>query len=208
MPLLPLEPYLFPKALFEPSAFSAETSPVETSPAGAERWWVLHSRPRSEKALARQFLARRLPFFLPLYQKQWRSNSRLQSSYLPLFPGYIFLRADDDGRVAALTTNLVVNVLPVVDQQTFFNDLKHVHQLMESGSTLTPEDHLEPGTAVEITAGPLAGLEGKVLHRGKKLHFFIEVQLLQQGVSVEIESWMFQRLQRRPVEASAVAERP
>ena len=37
-----------------------------------------------------------------------------------------------------------------------------------------------------------AGLEGKILHRGKKLHFFIEVQLLQQGVSVEIESWMFQ----------------
>lgn len=184
MPLLPLEPYLFPKELFN----SSVAVPTE------ERWWVLHSRPRSEKALARHFLARRLPFFLPLYQKQWRSNGRLQSSHLPLFPGYIFLRGDDEARVAALTTNQLVNVLPVLDQPRFMSDLKHVFQLMQSGSPLSPEGHIEPGTLVEITAGPLAGLEGKVLHRGKKLHFFIEVQLLQQGVSVEIESWMFQRL--------------
>ena len=40
----------------------------------------------------------------------------------------------------------------------------------------------------------MAGLTGKVLRRGKDLHFFIEVQFLQRGVSVEIESWMFQAL--------------
>jgi transcription antitermination factor NusG len=190
MPLLPLEPCIFPKELFDASA------PVPA----AERWWVMHSRPRAEKALARQFLARHLPFFLPLYQKQWRSNGRLQSSYLPLFPGYIFLRGDDEMRVAALTTNLVANVLPVVDQQQLSGDLTRVHHVMESGSPLTPEGRLEPGTLVEITAGPLAGLTGKILQRGKKLHFFVEVQLLQQGVSVEIESWMFQPVQRRSAE--------
>ena len=196
MPLLPLEPYQFPNELFEPSA---------VAPAPAERWWVLHSRPRSEKALARQFLARQLTFFLPLYQRQWRSQGRLQSSYLPLFPGYIFLRGDDDARVTALTTNLIANVLPVADQGGLFTDLTRVHHLMESGSVLTPEAQLEPGTLVEITAGPLAGLEGKILRRGKKLHFFIEVQLLQQGVSVEIESWMFQPVQGRPADRPAGA---
>jgi transcriptional antiterminator RfaH len=192
MPLLPLEPYLYPNNLFEPSAAAVD---------GAERWWVLHSRPRAEKAMARQFLARRLTFFLPLYQKQWRSSGRMQCSYPPLFPGYIFLRGDDDARVAALTTNLVANVLAVPDQAGLYADLARVNHLMESGSALTPEEHLEPGTLVEISAGPLAGLTGKVLHRGKKLHFFIEVQLLQQGVSVEIESWMFQPVRGRRAES-------
>ena len=186
MPLLPREPYLFPNNLFEPSTAAPEAD---------ERWWVLHSRPRAEKALARQFQARRLPYFLPLYQKQWRSNGRTQTSHLPLFPGYIFLRGDDEVRVEALTTNLIANVIPVVDQPRLFADLTRVNHLMSSGNTLTPEGRLEPGTRVEITAGPLAGLKGKILHRGKKLQFFIEVQLLQQGVSVEIESWMFQPLQ-------------
>ena len=45
---------------------------------------------------------------------------------------------------------------------------------------------------IEITAGPLTGLEGKILRRGKQLKFFVEVQFLQRGVSVEIESWMFE----------------
>src|SRR5262249_5740484 len=198
MPLLPLEPYLFPAELFEPAA---------VAPASSDRWWVLHSRPRAEKALARQFLAKRLTFFRPLYQRQWRSNGRLQSSHLPLFPGYIFLRGDDEARVAALMTNQVANVLPVVDQEGLFLDLTRVHHLVTSGSALTPEEHLEPGTLAETAAGPLAGLEGKILRRGKKLHFFIEVRLLQQGVSVEIESWMFQPVQRRSVEVAGGADR-
>jgi transcriptional antiterminator RfaH len=187
MPLLPLEPYKYPNELFEPS---------EVADGAAERWWVLHSRPRAEKALARQFSARRLAFFLPIYHKHWRSNGRSQSSHLPLFPGYIFLRGDDEARVSALTTNLIANVLPVPDQGALYTDLARVHHLMESGSSLTPEERLQPGTRVEITAGPLAGLEGKVLHRGKHLHFFIEVRLLQQGVSVAIESWMLQPVQK------------
>ena len=65
---------------------------------------------------------------------------------------------------------------------------------MASGVPLAAEGRLEPGTLVEITSGPLAGIEGKVLRRGKQLKFFIEVQFLQQGVSVEIEGWMIQPL--------------
>src|ERR1043166_9779927 len=87
MPLLPLEPYLFPSEIFDP--FAADGNAGEDD--AAKRWIVLHCRPRAEKSLARQLLARQVPFFLPLFQKQWRSNGRLQSSYLPLFPGHVFL---------------------------------------------------------------------------------------------------------------------
>ena len=140
MPLLPLEPCRYPCDLFEPS---------EAATSDTDRWWVLHTRPRAEKALARQMLSRKIGFFLPLYQKQWRSNGRNQSSYLPLFPGYVFLRGGDEARGAALTTNLIANVLPVVDQAQLYTDLTRVHHLMDSGSVMTPEAHLEPGTIVE-----------------------------------------------------------
>jgi transcriptional antiterminator RfaH len=43
---------------------------------------------------------------------------------------------------------------------------------------------------VEITSGPLAGLGGKVLKRGKKPKIFVEVEFLQRGVSAELEEWM------------------
>jgi transcriptional antiterminator RfaH len=184
MPLLPLEPHLFPTDLLEnPPAYLEECQ---------DRWWVLHTRPRAEKALARRLLKRGNSFYLPLYPRQWRSRGRLLRSYVPLFPSYLMLHGDNQARVQALATNLVVRALPVEDQQQLQEDLTRVYRLIASGVSLEPEDRLVPGTPVEITAGPLAGLSGKFLRRGKQLKFLVEVQFLQRGVSVEIESWMVQ----------------
>jgi transcription antitermination factor NusG len=189
MPLLPPEPFVFPDDLF--------LDPLAGPPDG-QRWLVLHTRPRAEKALTRRFLARARPFFLPLYQKRWRCRGRLLQSHLPLFPGYVFLLGDADARLEALQTNLVANCLPVEDQEQLHVDLLRVHHLMTSGEPLVPEDRLQPGSLVEIIDGPLKGLEGKVLRQGNRLKFFIEVQLLQRGASVEIDSWMIRALNERP----------
>jgi transcriptional antiterminator RfaH len=87
----------------------------------------------------------------------------------------------------------------VEDQQQLHKDLAAVLHLIESGSPLTAEDKLEPGDPVVITGGSLAGMEGIILRRGKQLRLLVEVQFLQQGVSVELESWMIQpRWDRQP----------
>jgi transcriptional antiterminator RfaH len=184
MPLLPLEPFVFPEDLLE--------QPAAASPDGAAPWWVLHTRPRAEKSLARRLLRGTTPFFLPLCKRQWRHRGRLLCSYVPLFPGYVFLRADSQAVFKTLETNLVARVLPVPDQAQLHADLSRVYCLIASDAPLTPEDRLKPGALVEITSGPLAGLEGKVLRRGKQLKFIVEVHFLQSGVSVEIESWMIE----------------
>jgi transcription antitermination factor NusG len=182
MPLLSVEPFIFPDDLLQ--------KPADTE--GSSCWWVLHARPRTEKTLARRFIERGTPFFLPLHQREWRNRGRLFRSYLPLFPGYVFLHGDEEIRLAALETNLIVNVLPVQDQPQLHADLARVYHLITTGAPLSPEERLEPGSRVEIIAGPLAGLEGKVIRRGKHLKFFVEVQFLQRAVSVEIESWMIE----------------
>jgi transcriptional antiterminator RfaH len=185
MPLLLLEPFLYPDGLFAEAGVDTEADAA---------WWVLHTRPRAEKALARKLLNFRRDFFLPLCKREWLSRGRLLSSYLPLFPGYVFLRGDDETRLQALQTNLVAHVLPVADAERLHVDLARIHRLMLEDSRMEPEDRLLPGMAVKIVSGPLRGLEGKVLRRGKHLRFFVEVQLLQRGVSVEIDSSMIRPL--------------
>jgi transcriptional antiterminator RfaH len=189
MPLLPLEPFLFPEDLLSKS--SRESEPEAC-------WWVLHTRPRAEKSLARKLLQRHGCFFLPVRKRMWRSKGRLQCSYVPLFPSYVFLKADRLTVSKTLTTNLVVRVLPVEDQDQLNEDLRRVHCLIASDAPLAPEDRLQPGALVQITSGPFIGLEGKILRRGKRLRFIVEVRLLQQGVSVEIESWMIEPQGRPP----------
>jgi transcriptional antiterminator RfaH len=183
MPVLPLEPYLYPPDLFDRAAEQAES---------AERWWVLHTRPRAEKVLARNLLRQHVQFFLPLYTRRRPMRGRIVASHLPLFTGYVFLFGDDPARRQALKTNTVVQSLSVEDQRRFHLDLMRVHQLMTSGAPLAPEERLRPGSRVEITAGPLAGLEGKVIRRGRRLKFVIEVHFLQRGASVEIDQWMIE----------------
>jgi transcription antitermination factor NusG len=196
MPLLPLEPFVFPDNLLTvPDRDWDETSP----------WWVLHTRPRAEKALARRLLRRESPFFLPLCKHQWRNRGRTHCSYVPLFPGYVFLRASNQTVFQTLETNLVARILTVADQGQLQDDLARVYQVIATGAPLAPEERLQPGDLVEITDGPLAGLEGKVLRRGKQLNFIVEVQFIQRGVSVEIESWMIQpRTKTEPLPAASV----
>jgi transcription antitermination factor NusG len=181
MPLLPLEICLYPDDLF--------TRPLESAD---QVWWVLHTRPRTEKALARQLLAHEIPFYLPLHERRWQSRGRSLSSHLPLFPGYVFLHGDPQARRQALETNLVAGVLPVSEQAALLTDLIRVQRLIEAGTPLTPEERLEPGTPVEIVSGPLMGLHGTILRRGKRLKFLVAVHFLQQGVSVEVERQMIQ----------------
>jgi transcriptional antiterminator RfaH len=181
MPLLSCEPFIHPGSILDRPA-EGDTG----------RWWVLHTRPRAEKALARRLLHRDVPFFLPIYQRQWRNQGRMFRSYLPLFPGYVFLHGDGVTRLTALETNLVAQVLTAEDQGQLHADLRRVYRLITTGAALTPEDRLEPGDPVEIVTGPFAGMAGKLIRRGNGLRLFVEVQMLRRAVSVEVESWMVQ----------------
>src|SRR5262249_4658632 len=131
MPLLPLEPFVFPEDLLSQPTFE---------PRDSLRWWVLHTRPRAEKSLTRRLLRRSVPFFLPLCKRQWRHRGRLFCSHVPLFPGYVFLQGDYHMVSKTLETNLVARVLPVEDQQQLHGDLVRVHCLVASGAPLSPEE--------------------------------------------------------------------
>lgn len=192
MPLLPAEPSVYPSSLFDDLAVDGQSH---------LRWSALYVKARAEKAVARKLLSHGLSFFLPQHRQQWRSQGRLRSSYLPLFPGYVFLLADDDARIRVLETNLVLRFLHVEDQEQLCADLARVHRLIEAGLPLTPVERLKPGTLVEVTSGVLEGTRGKIVRQGRQLQFIVEVQFLQRGVALEIDGRFI-----RPVsEALAVA---
>ena len=81
---------------------------------------------------------------------------------------------------------------PLEETLGALTDLVRVHHLIQTGAGVAPEERLLPGSHVIITAGPMAGLEGKVIRRDKHYRFFVEVRFLQRGVSVEIDSSMIQ----------------
>lgn len=185
MPLLTQEPCLFPDDVFAQDSVDIATS---------DRWWVVHAKARCEKSLVRSLHHRRVSFFLPLYEHSWRNRGRRHTAFLPLFPGYVFVRGDECARLAALETNQVVQFLTVPNQEKLHQDLSRVFRVLSGDVPLTPENGFQPGMPVEIVSGPFQGLRGKLLRQGSKARLLVEVEFLQQGVSIEIETWMVRRV--------------
>lgn len=189
MPILPAEPDLFPANLWEEAG----------SNYGREgRWWCLHTKPRQEKATARHLRSSAVTYYLPQVVKEDRTpQGRKIRSVVPLFTSYLFLHGDDHDRVEALKSNRLVNVLEVVDQDTLWHDLHQIHQVLSSGLTVVPEPVMPVGARVRIKTGPLEGIEGTVIRRGKRNQFVAVVHFLGRGATVDLQDWQVERVEER-----------
>jgi transcription antitermination factor NusG len=178
MPALSAETSLYPENLFADSPIAADPDC---------NWWVMRTKSRQEKSLARDLLAREIPFYLPLLRKFASVRGRRICSYHPFFPGYVFLFADESSRLRSLTTKRVVQLLPVVQQQRLWLDLAQIQRLVEADLPLSFEPQLVPGKRVRINYGSMLGLEGTLLQRRGETKFLVSVDFLQQGASLEID---------------------
>ncbi len=150
-------------------------------------WWVAHTKPRQEKALARDLLRSSIPYFLPMYEARRRSRGRSWKTVLLLFPGYIFFCGDKEDRLKAIETNRIANMIPVGDQDGLVAELSSLRRVMKAGLGVDPYPALKTESHCRVRSGPLQSMEGQVLHRKGKTRFVVTISILGQGASVEID---------------------
>lgn len=184
MPILDAETNLFPDNLLEDDFQSEHLE--------ERRWIVFHTKPRQEKAFARDLVNFKIPFFLPLTPKTNLIRGRKVHSYVPIFGGYVFLYVDESQRTKSLSTNRVASTLPVEDQVRLVSDLRNIQQLIATDAPLTVESRLVAGQKVRIKSGPMAGLEGVVEKRRAKSVLYVAVTMLQQCARMEIDDYLLE----------------
>jgi transcriptional antiterminator RfaH len=184
MPILKNETSIYPSDLFEDGLSKDET----------RNWFVLHTKTRQEKAVARCLVQAEIPFYLPLMPHVNLIRNRKHTSHIPLFSGYVFVLGRQDDLATCHQTNRLTNVLRVLDGKELWCDLRRVRVLIESGAPLTPEQRIQPNQRVRVKSGSFQGIEGIVLHRRNKLRIVVLVNFLQQGVSMEVEDWMLESI--------------
>ncbi|MGH7137972.1 MAG: transcription termination/antitermination protein NusG [Pirellulales bacterium] len=155
-------------------------------------WWVLQTKPRQEKSLARDLRTREISYYLPQVAQTSLARGRRRTSHIPLFTGYVFMFGDARDRVSSLTTNRICNTLAVDDTAQLTHDLLQIWRLVESRAPLTIESRLKVGDRVRVKKGTLAGVEGSVIDRRGRCRVLVAVHLLQQGVSMEIDDYMLE----------------
>jgi len=162
------------------------------------RWWVAHTKSRNEKALAHDLKAKNISYFLPMTWKVRRQTHRTIKSLLPLFTGYLFFCGDEPARIELLKTNRVANLLDVKNQEGFLRELVRFEQALRAGAPLMPHKYIEAGQWCRVIAGPLLGLEGVVVQTKGNTRLVLQIDMLGQAASVEIDMDMIEPAESRP----------
>ena len=159
---------------------------------GRGSWWLAHTLPRQEKAVAAALHARDVPFYLPLVTRKSLSRGRTRVARIALFPGYVFICGNDEDRLSVLKTNRVLTVRRAPDGARLQADLRRFWELIAAGAPLLPEARLVTGERVRVKAGPFRDQEGIVIRRNGKTRLLIAINYLQQGASLEVDDCLLE----------------
>lgn len=199
VPSVKIRPDVYPADLLLSPEVSGR-DPSEATPdaviVGPNRrtWWLAHTLPRQEKAVAAALYARQVPYYLPLVTRKSLSRGRTRVAQITLFPGYLFVCGNEDDRLSVLKTNRVLTVRPAPDGERLRADLRRFFELITAGAPLLPEARLIVGERVRVKAGPFRDQEGVVIRRNGKTRLLIAIDYLQQGASLEVDDCLLERV--------------
>lgn len=151
-------------------------------------WWVAHTKPRQEKALAEDLRSLGLPSYLPLYERVTRSrrSGRMSRSWIPVFSSYVFLVASPEDRQRVLRTQRVAQLLVVPDQSRLVTELTQIQRVLSNPVEFRIHRGLKIGAWARVIRGPLLGTEGVVQKRLSRMRLVLNVEMLGQCISVEV----------------------
>ncbi|MBN1673060.1 MAG: hypothetical protein JXR37_18585 [Kiritimatiellae bacterium] len=154
---------------------------------GPVNWHVLHLRPRCEKKMADYCASLALEHYLPLREQVGTYQRRRVAVEKPLFPGYVFVNYRDDRRIELLRSNFIANILEVPDQRKLLDELRQIRLALQVDPTLGACAAFTRGKWAKILRGPFQGLEGVVQLVKGKARVVLNVELIGQGVAIEVD---------------------
>ena len=155
---------------------------------GNARWYALRTKSRHEKLVRDRLESHGIEPLLPTITKLSQWKDRRKEVVVPLFSGYCFARFNWPDHLAVQKTSGVVEIVgggdhpePIPDQE-----IEAIRQLMASTLRYDASPYLREGMMVEVTKGPLKGVRGLLVRKGKRHRLVIAVHLIQQAASVEM----------------------
>jgi transcription antitermination factor NusG len=156
------------------------------------KWFALQVlRGNFERRVADQLRELSIEEFLPLYTVRSRWSDRVKLIERPLFPGYLFARADPDagGLAKILELRPAVSLLPSnLSPSAVPDDEVHtIAKLCFSELLLFPAEY-KRGDQVTIRAGALAGVSGVVSKVRNKYRLTVNIEIFKRAVEVELDA--------------------
>lgn len=151
---------------------------------------LILTKSRHEKMVAAALDRFKIPCYLPLIKKVKKYKKGRATHEVPLFPNYVV--SHDPGelrhKMFAISQHLVsVVAVPEASQQLLLDELDTVRRVVDTQAPVEACDEIKVGQSVRLTRGPFKDLEGIVIENRGTLKFIINVHMLGQSISAEVD---------------------
>lgn len=173
---------------------SAHDFSVEASP----DWHALQIRARFERRSSQRLPNRNCEMLLPVARERRRWTDRYETVELPMFPGYVFVRAvlKPADRLAILQSNGVFGFVTFNGSLARIPDrlIGNLRRIAEQNLSWSPYRFIASGPLARIGSGALEGVEGILAldKAGKKL--VISIEPMQRSIAISLEALDFERI--------------
>jgi transcription termination/antitermination protein NusG len=157
-----------------------------------ESWFAVYVQVNHEREVATRLEQKDINSFVPLMECWSKRKDRRKKVSVPMFPGYIFVRAilDNYTHVHILRTPGALTLLgnsegplPIPSFQ-----IENLQTLLGSRNPLTLNPYLKEGNWVRVIRGPFSGCVGILLRQNpNKGRLVVSVDMICRSVSVELD---------------------
>lgn len=153
-------------------------------------WFVLYTRNKFEKKIAGDLTSQNIQAYLPLRTVQRRWSDRIKSIEIPLFQNYLFVRSTlaETPAVLQVPGSLKFIGPPGNPDRITEKEIEKIRLLEKSGRDLEDAPYFSKGDRVKVICGAFCGVEGILLRSVHQTRLVVRIPLLQQAISVEVNT--------------------
>ena len=157
------------------------------------KWYLLQHKPSKQNIALKNLKRQGFKTFYPLLENTKRTNSRFKNSFLPLFPGYIFVSFNiEDIRWIKIKYTIGVsrivglNSIPSEVPRDIILDLQKKYS---RSHVLLSAKNIKKGVNTKILKGPLSGFVGKIedYDAYSRIKILLEIMGNQKIISINVD---------------------
>lgn len=156
------------------------------------KWYVMQTKPRNEQLVYKQIQQKGIETFLPLVEKIRIWTDRKKKIQVPLFSGYVFVHANGEERIKAITNTsgalryIFYDNHPAVVKE---NEIELIKQALLDPEKISIEDKkIKKGDLILVTRGIFKGMKGFVNEFRGKYKLTVNLDELSYSFSIILNS--------------------
>ncbi len=168
---------------------------TSTPPMNQLQWYVAYTHSNTEKKVHTRVLNSGIESYLPLQTVKKKWSDRIKTVEVPLFSSYVFVKTTEEQIPRLMGIDGIARFLSFERKYATIKEkeIELIKKIVKDGKDINVERGAYcRGQRVKIKEGPLVGLEGTLIKEQGKSRFLIDIEGLNQMLSISIPVYYFE----------------